>query len=275
VGGTPAVGNDVSLGGQSAAASTMLLTGLNNGGKSTLLRSVGLAVILAHCGARVPASSALLSPADRVFTRVGASDSLAEGASTFLVEMAETQRILCAATPDSIVLADELGRGTATFDGFAIASAVLGELAASRVRCLFATHYHGLCSQFGTHPSVALRHMTCRLRAEDAGADDADDGAGLVFLYKLAEGPAPSSYGLQVARLAGVPASLVRAAVGRAKTLEARLAGVFDGAAAASDAGALGAAAAAALRAAFAAATPGADAATLRDACRQAQAALA
>ena len=267
------VGNDVSLGGE-GGATAMLLTGPNNGGKSTLLRATGVAVILAHAGARVPAASATMSPCDRVFTRVGASDSLAAGRSTFLVEMQEAASILRSATADSLVLADELGRGTATFDGFALASAALAALAdeaGARPRCLFATHYHGLGALFAACPGVVLRHMRCTLRGGgdlDAADADVDAAPAVTFLYQLGAGVAPRSYGLHVASLAGLPKRLVRAAAERAAQLESRLAGAF--AAASHVDGALGAAAAAALRAAVAAAQPNASHEALKDAWRDA-----
>eukprot|EP00232_Nephroselmis_pyriformis_P023616 CAMPEP_0182873260 /NCGR_PEP_ID=MMETSP0034_2-20130328/12220_1 /TAXON_ID=156128 /ORGANISM="Nephroselmis pyriformis, Strain CCMP717" /LENGTH=138 /DNA_ID=CAMNT_0025005895 /DNA_START=1 /DNA_END=413 /DNA_ORIENTATION=+ len=132
------------------------------GGKSTILRSTCVAVILAHMGCYVPAEEATLTPVDTVFTRLGASDRIMSGESTFLVECAEAASILRHATADSMVVLDELGRGTSTFDGYAIAHAVLAHLSAVvDCRLMFATHYHALTSEFAGNPRVALRYMAC------------------------------------------------------------------------------------------------------------------
>ena len=141
-------------------SSLALITGPNMGGKSTYLRTACVSVILAQLGAYVPASKAVLSPVDRIFTRVGASDRILAGQSTFFVELAETSTILRHATKDSLVILDELGRGTSTFDGNAIAYAVTKHLTtAISCRALFATHYHTLCEDFAEDPKVALGHM--------------------------------------------------------------------------------------------------------------------
>lgn len=130
------------------------------GGKSTLLRATSTAVIFAHIGAPVPASACRLTPVDAIFTRLGASDSILQGKSTFMVESEETASILQASTPNSLVILDELGRGTSTFDGYSIAAAVFGHLVQKRCRMLFATHYHPLTDEFSQNvPGVQLGHM--------------------------------------------------------------------------------------------------------------------
>jgi DNA mismatch repair protein MutS len=180
----------------------MLLTGPNMAGKSTILRQVGLSAILAQAGAFVPAAQATLGIVDRVFTRVGASDSLGLGQSTFMVEMSETSAILNAATPRSLVLLDEIGRGTATYDGVAIAWAVTEHLH-DRVGCktIFATHYHEL-----TQLTEELQHAkNCNVAVQESGHD-------IVFLYRLQPGGADRSYGIHVGRLAGLPPDVVRRA---------------------------------------------------------------
>ncbi|KAL3140400.1 hypothetical protein ABBQ38_004660 [Trebouxia sp. C0009 RCD-2024] len=210
VAGDSVVPNDLVLGShqQNGQARALLLTGPNMGGKSTLLRATCLAVVLAQMGCYVPAASCRLSVADRIFTRLGASDRIMAGESTFMVECSETASILQHATPDSLVVLDELGRGTSTFDGYAIAHAVLQHMS-SQVDCrlLFATHYHPLTAEFAANPRVSLGHMAALVgSAGDAGGEHDD---GLVFLYKLHKGAAPKSYGLQVARLAGIDADIV------------------------------------------------------------------
>jgi DNA mismatch repair protein MutS len=187
----------------------MLLTGPNMAGKSTILRQVGLAVILAQAGSFVPAAHATLGVVDRVFTRVGASDSLGLGQSTFMVEMSETSAILNAATPRSLVLLDEIGRGTATYDGVAIAWAVT-EYLHDRVGCktIFATHYHEL-----TQLTEELQHArNCNVAVQESGH-------AIVFLYRLVPGGADRSYGIHVGRLAGLPPGVV----GRASEILAML----------------------------------------------------
>ena len=193
------VPNDAELTGGGAAIA--VLTGPNMGGKSTYLRQVALIVLLAQAGSFVPAESATLGVTDRIFCRVGASDSLAEGQSTFMVEMSETANILHHATPRSVILLDEIGRGTATFDGLSIAWAVVEHLArlpGGAPRCLFATHYHELTELAVDLPGVFNLRMAVRER-----------GDSVAFLHRVERGAADRSYGLHVARLAGVPSTVV------------------------------------------------------------------
>ncbi len=186
-----------------------LVTGPNMGGKSTFLRQNALIVILAQAGAYVPAQSATLTLVDRLFSRVGASDNLAKGRSTFMVEMVETAAILAQATTRSFVILDEVGRGTSTYDGLALAWAVVEAVhEVNRCRCLFATHYHELTRLAESLSALSLHHV----RAREWKGD-------LVLLHELAEGPADRSYGLAVARLAGLPAPVLK----RAKDVLARL----------------------------------------------------
>ena len=165
------------------------------GGKSTFLRQNALIVILAQAGGYVPAQSATMTLVDRLFSRVGASDNLAKGRSTFMVEMVETAAILAQASERSFVILDEVGRGTSTYDGLALAWAVVEAVhEVNQCRCLFATHYHELTRLAETLPSLSLHHV----RAREWKGD-------LVLLHELAQGPADRSYGLAVARLAGLP----------------------------------------------------------------------
>ncbi len=190
----------------------LLLTGPNMGGKSTYMRAVALIALLACCGSYVPADDCELGPLDRIFTRVGASDDLAGGRSTFMVEMTEAAAILHAATERSLVLMDEIGRGTSTFDGLALAHAIAARLLAhNRSLTLFATHYFELTRLAATHPQALNLHLAA---AEHRG--------GIVFLHEVRDGPASRSYGLQVARLAGMPAPVVRAASLMLAELEAQ-----------------------------------------------------
>ena len=226
VAGGGAVPNDVALGGSDADGNAVppavLLTGPNMGGKSTLLRAACVAVVLAQMGAPVPCASLTLSPADVVFTRLGgASDRLDAGESTFLVECAEAASILRGASRDSFVVLDELGRGTSTFDGYAVAHATLHALAEKTgCRLLFATHYHALSRDFGASPAVALRHMAAKV---GAGAGD----RSIAFLYTLREGSCPKSYGTNVAALAGVPENVLVRATQASAVMEKKLAGAF------------------------------------------------
>jgi DNA mismatch repair protein MutS len=172
-----------------------LVTGPNMAGKSTFLRQNALIAVLAQMGSFVPARSARIGIVDRLFSRVGAADDLARGRSTFMVEMVETAGILNLATPRSLVILDEIGRGTATFDGLAIAWAVVEYLnEVSRCRALFATHYHELTALAGRLPEVANVTMEVREWKDD-----------IVFLHKVRGGAADRSYGIQVAKLAGLP----------------------------------------------------------------------
>ena len=175
----------------------LLLTGPNMGGKSTYLRQVALSVLLAQTGSFVPATHAEVGLVDRLFTRVGASDRLGAGESTFMVEMRETAEILRAATPRSLVMLDELGRGTATYDGLALAWAVtefLHESGGPHPRTIFATHYHELTQLAGRLPRLANVQATVR-----------EWGDRVVFLHRIGEGAADRSYGIHVAQLAGLP----------------------------------------------------------------------
>ena len=176
----------------------LIITGPNMGGKSTYMRQTALIVILAHIGCFVPARRALLGPLDRIFTRIGASDDLAGGRSTFMLEMTETANILNNATAMSLVLMDEVGRGTSTFDGLSLAWACAAFIAAKiRAFTLFATHYFELTSLATEAPGVVNVHV-----------EAVEHGDKLVFLHSVREGPANQSYGLQVAALAGIPKSV-------------------------------------------------------------------
>ncbi|QLC26940.1 DNA mismatch repair protein MutS [Parasphingopyxis algicola] len=186
-----------------------LVTGPNMGGKSTFLRQNALIAVLAQAGSYVPAASAELGIVDKLFSRVGASDNLARGRSTFMVEMVETAAILAQATENSLVILDEVGRGTSTYDGLAIAWAVVEAVHdVNRCRCLFATHYHELTRLAERLDALSLHHV----RAREWKGD-------LVLLHELADGPADRSYGLAVAKLAGLP----KDTVARAKSVLAKL----------------------------------------------------
>jgi DNA mismatch repair protein MutS len=193
------VPNDVQLDG--AGRQLVILTGPNMGGKSTYLRQVALTSILAQAGSFVPAREAKLCLVDRVFARVGASDNIARGQSTFMVEMQETANILHSATSRSLVILDEIGRGTATFDGLSIAWAVAEHLASNRrarPKTLFATHYHELTDLADTLPGVVNAHVAAREWRDE-----------IVFLRKVIPGRSDRSYGIQVARLAGLPPEVI------------------------------------------------------------------
>jgi DNA mismatch repair protein MutS len=194
------VPNDVFL--NSTTHNIVILTGPNMGGKSTYLRQAALTVILAQMGSFVPASTARLSVVDRVFTRIGASDNLARGRSTFMVEMTETAAILHTATPRSLILLDEVGRGTATYDGLAIAWAAIEYLhARTRAKTLFATHYFELTELAERLSGVKNYHVAVK-----------EAGGGIVFLRKVEAGPADRSYGIEVAKLAGLPHEVIERA---------------------------------------------------------------
>jgi DNA mismatch repair protein MutS len=188
----------------------LLITGPNMGGKSTYMRQTALIVLLAHCGSFVPADSARIGPIDQIFTRIGASDDLAGGRSTFMVEMTETANILHNATESSLVLLDEIGRGTSTFDGLALAYACARHLVEkNRSYTLFATHYFEL-----TRLAQELKQVT------NVHLDAVEHRDHIVFLHSVQEGPASQSYGLQVAQLAGVPGGVIQAAKRRLAQLE-------------------------------------------------------
>ncbi len=191
------VPNDLYLNG--TTHSILLITGPNMGGKSTYLRQAALIVLMAQMGSFVPARSARLSLVDRIFTRIGAADNLARGRSTFMVEMTETAAILNTATPRSLILLDEVGRGTATYDGLAIAWAAIEYIHAStRAKTLFATHYHELTELADRLSGVKNYHVSVK-----------ESGGGIVFLRKVEEGAADKSYGIEVAKLAGLPNDVV------------------------------------------------------------------
>ncbi|KAJ3210844.1 DNA mismatch repair protein msh6 [Entophlyctis luteolus] len=226
--------NDTVLGRESP--NMILLTGPNMGGKSTLLRQTCIAVIMAQLGCYVPATSCTMTPFERIFTRIGAHDNILAGQSTFMVsgirwlspflpvannaafeqvELSETSKILREATARSLVILDELGRGTSTFDGFAIAFSVLYHLV-TKTCCLglFSTHYGMLTKEFEDNPLVALKHMSFVSE---------ENKHQVTFLYKLAEGPSPKSFGMNVAMMAGVPASIVDTAERVAEDFERKL----------------------------------------------------
>ena len=191
------VPNDLYLNG--TTHSILLITGPNMGGKSTYLRQAALIVLMAQMGSFVPARSARLGMVDRIFTRIGAADNLARGRSTFMVEMTETAAILNTATPRSLILLDEVGRGTATYDGLAIAWAAIEYIHANtRAKTLFATHYHELTELADRLSGVKNYHVSVK-----------ESGGGIVFLRKVEEGAADKSYGIEVAKLAGLPNDVV------------------------------------------------------------------
>jgi DNA mismatch repair protein MutS len=179
-----------------------LITGPNMGGKSTYLRQAALIVILAQMGSFVPAAAAALPLIDRVFTRIGASDNLARGRSTFMVEMTETAVILNTATPRSFIILDEIGRGTATYDGLSLAWAVVEHISAvTAAKTLFATHYHELTELAGQLDGV--RNLSVSVK---------EAGDRIIFLHRVEPGKADRSYGIEVARLAGLPATVIERA---------------------------------------------------------------
>ncbi len=190
----------------------LLITGPNMGGKSTYMRQTALIALLAHCGSFVPATNCRLGPLDAIHTRIGASDDLASGRSTFMVEMTEAAAILHGATDKSLVLMDEIGRGTSTFDGLALAFAIARHLIEkNRAWTLFATHYFELTRLALDHPECANVHL-----------DAVEHGKSVVFLHAVEEGPASQSYGIQVAALAGIPPAVLREAKRRLVELENR-----------------------------------------------------
>lgn len=201
------VPNDLDL---DADRRMLIITGPNMGGKSTYMRQTALIVLMAHIGSYVPAESAVIGPIDRIFTRIGASDDLASGRSTFMVEMSETANILHNATSSSLVLMDEIGRGTSTFDGLALAWATADHLARKiQAFTLFATHYFELITLPEECPGVQNVHL-----------DAVEHGDRVVFLHAVKDGPANQSYGLQVAALAGVPKTVIDKARKKLTVLE-------------------------------------------------------
>jgi len=201
------IANDIRL---DANRRMLIVTGPNMGGKSTVMRQTALIALLAHIGSFVPATRAVLGPLDRIFTRIGASDDLASGRSTFMVEMTEAAAILHRATPQSLVLMDEIGRGTSTFDGLALAFAICRHLL-EKNHCLtlFATHYFELTRLAEEYPTLANVHLDAVLHNDR-----------IVFLHAVEEGPANQSYGIQVAALAGMPMQVVRTAKKELRLLE-------------------------------------------------------
>ncbi len=203
----PFIANDLKLGDDQRM---QVLTGPNMGGKSTFMRQTAVICLLAYCGSYVPARSAAIGPVDRIFTRIGAADDLAGGRSTFMVEMTETAHILHNATASSLVLLDEIGRGTSTYDGLALAWACAEHLAEQAgALTLFATHYFELTSLAATAPGVGNLHLSATEHRGD-----------IVFLYQVEPGPASQSYGIEVAKLAGVPRSVLKRARQRLAGLE-------------------------------------------------------
>ena len=189
----------------------LLITGPNMSGKSTYMRQTALIVLMAQAGCFVPCEKASIGICDRIFTRIGASDNLAQGQSTFYVEMSELSYILNSATGKSLVILDEIGRGTSTYDGLSIAWSAAEYLCREdrRIRTLFATHYHEMTALEGTLKGI-----------RNYNVDVSDENGEVVFLHKIVEGPASRSYGIHVAKLAGVPLELLRNARQRLEILE-------------------------------------------------------
>jgi DNA mismatch repair protein MutS len=196
------ISNDLYLNAAGEGPSLLLITGPNMGGKSTYLRQAAMLVLLAQMGCFVPAESLRFGLVDRIYTRIGASDNVARGRSTFMVEMTETATILNTATNRSLILLDEMGRGTATFDGLSLAWATVEYLhAETQARTLFATHYHEL---------TMLAEKLPRVRNLRVGVKEGP--GGIVFLHNIEPGAASKSYGIEVARLAGLPAAVIERA---------------------------------------------------------------
>jgi DNA mismatch repair protein MutS len=207
VGLEPFIANDLEL---SPQRRLLIITGPNMGGKSTYMRQAALIVLLAHIGSNVPATNAKIGLVDRIFTRIGASDDLAGGRSTFMVEMTETAQILHHSTAKSLVLMDEVGRGTSTFDGLSLAMAAAHNLATERLSLtLFATHYFELTALPDTLEGVENVHLSAREQDDD-----------IVFMHRIEPGPASQSYGIQVARLAGIPDQVIQLARKELELLE-------------------------------------------------------
>jgi DNA mismatch repair protein MutS len=203
------IANDTRLGPKQRM---QIITGPNMGGKSTYMRQVALIVLLASVGSYVPAQACRLGPIDAIHTRIGAADDLANAQSTFMMEMTEAAQILHAATPNSLVLMDEIGRGTSTFDGLALASAIATQLHdKTQAFTLFATHYFELTEFPATHHSAVNVHVSA-----------AESGRDIVFLHAIESGPASKSYGIQVARLAGMPAAVLNQARHALEALESQ-----------------------------------------------------
>jgi DNA mismatch repair protein MutS len=203
------IANDTQLGPKQRM---QIITGPNMGGKSTYMRQIAVITLLASIGSYVPASSCRLGPIDAIHTRIGAADDLANAQSTFMLEMLEGAQILHAATPQSLVLMDEIGRGTSTFDGLALASAIATQLHdKTQAYTLFATHYFELTEFPATHHSAINVHVSA-----------AESGRDIVFLHEIQPGPASKSYGIQVARLAGMPAAVLNHARHTLQALEAQ-----------------------------------------------------
>ncbi|KAL2151243.1 hypothetical protein VTH82DRAFT_6341 [Thermothelomyces myriococcoides] len=202
--------NDIKLGGDEAKIN--LLTGANAAGKSTILRMSCIAVIMAQIGCYVPASSARLTPIDRIMSRLGANDNIFAAQSTFFVELSETKKILSEATPRSLVILDELGRGTSSYDGVAVAQAVLHHVA-SHIGCVgfFATHYHSLAAEFAHHPEVRARRMQI---------DVDEERKRVTFLYRLEDGVAEGSFGMHCAAMCGIPGRVIERAEVAARAWE-------------------------------------------------------
>jgi len=212
---TPFVPNNSKLNDQQRM---LIITGPNMGGKSTYMRQTALIVLLAHIGSYVPAKNALIGSIDRIFTRIGSSDDLASGRSTFMVEMTEAANILNNATEKSLVLMDEIGRGTSTFDGLSLAWACAEHLAKeTRSFTLFATHYFELTSLIDEIKTVSNVHL-----------DAVEHGDSIVFMHAVKSGPANQSYGLQVAKLAGVPFKVIKSAKKKLQKLEKQSAGAHE-----------------------------------------------
>ncbi|KAJ4286318.1 DNA mismatch repair protein msh6 [Kalmusia sp. IMI 367209] len=202
--------NDIKLGGDTASIN--LLTGANAAGKSTILRMTCIAVIMAQVGCYLPCTSATLTPVDRIMSRLGANDNIFASQSTFFVELSETQKILAEATPRSLVILDELGRGTSSYDGVAVAQAVLHDIS-TRVGCVgfFATHYRSLAKEFELHPEIANKRM--RIHVDDASKS-------ITFLYKLEDGVAEGSFGMHCAAMCGIPSRVIENAEAAAREWE-------------------------------------------------------